>query len=170
MTPLLRKMALTAHVTASVGWLGAVAAFLPLAIAGVTSQDPQTVRGAYLGMELTTSFVIVPLALASLLTGIVSSLGTRWGLFRYYWVVIKLVITILATIVLLVHTQPISHLADAAATSTLFGADLHKLQIQMTAASGAALVVLLVITGLSVFQPRGMTQYGQRRLYEQRKV
>jgi hypothetical protein len=36
MTPRLRKFALTAHVTSSVGWLGAVAAFLALAVAGLT--------------------------------------------------------------------------------------------------------------------------------------
>jgi len=34
MTPRLRKFVLTAHVTLSVGWLGAVAGFLALAIAG----------------------------------------------------------------------------------------------------------------------------------------
>lgn len=170
MTPQLRKLALTVHVTSSVGWLGAVAGFLALAVAGVTSQDAQMVRAAYLAMELTTWFVIVPLALTSLLTGVVSSLGTKWGLFRYYWVLLKLLITSLATIILLVHTQPISLLADVAAKTTLFNADLHKLQIQMAVASGAALLVLLVLTALSVYQPRGMTQYGQRKLHEQRKV
>src|SRR5512132_930307 len=46
--PRLRKLALTAHVTASVGWLGAVIAFLNLSVTGLTSQNPQTVRGAYL--------------------------------------------------------------------------------------------------------------------------
>ena len=62
MSPGLRKFALTAHVTSSIGWFGAVAAFLALAIAGLTSQDAQIVRAAYLAMELTTWFVIVPLA------------------------------------------------------------------------------------------------------------
>ena len=77
MTPSLRKLALTAHVTSSVGWLGAVAAFLALAIAGLTSRDPQMVRAAYLAMELTGWFVIVPLSLASPLTGLVQSLCTE---------------------------------------------------------------------------------------------
>jgi hypothetical protein len=71
LTPRLRKFALTAHVTASVGWLGAVVAFLALSLAGLTSQNPQTVRGAYLVMELTGWVVLVPLSLASLLTGLV---------------------------------------------------------------------------------------------------
>ena len=69
MTPTVRKFALTSHVTSSVGWLGAVAGFLALAIAGVASQDSQLVRGAYLAMHLITWFVIVPFRAASLLTG-----------------------------------------------------------------------------------------------------
>ena len=111
MTPGLRKFALTTHVTSSVGWLGAVGAFLALAIAGVGSEDAQIVRAAYVAMHLTTWFVIVPLCLAALLTGIVQSLGTTWGLFRHYWVVTNLLLTVLATVILLVHTQPIDHVA-----------------------------------------------------------
>src|SRR5205807_5507006 len=63
MSPGLRKFALTVHVTSSIGWFGAVAAFLTLAVAGLTSQDVKYVRAAYLAMELTTWFVIIPLAL-----------------------------------------------------------------------------------------------------------
>ena len=52
MTPRLRKLALTTHVTFSVGWLGVVVAYLALAIAGLTSHDAQMVRAAYLSLEL----------------------------------------------------------------------------------------------------------------------
>lgn len=118
MTPPLHKLALTAHVTSSVGWLGAVAGFLALAIAGLTSQDAQVVQAVYLAMELITWFVIVPLAFASLLTGLIQSLGTTWGLFRHHWVLAKFLITILATVLLLVHTQPIGLLAAVAKETT----------------------------------------------------
>jgi len=67
--PGFRKLALTAHLTSSVGWLGSDAAFLALAIAGVASQDGQVVRAAYVAMQLITWFVIVPLSLASFGTG-----------------------------------------------------------------------------------------------------
>ncbi len=170
MTPRLRKFALTAHVTSSVGWLGAVAGFLALAVAGLTSQDAQMVRAAYLAMELTGWFVIVPLSVASLLTGLVQSLGTKWGLFRHYWVLVKFLITIFATIVLLLHTQPISYIAGVAAETTLSSADLREPRIQMVVAAGAGLLVLLVATTLAVYKPRGMTRYGQRKQHEQRTV
>jgi len=54
MTPSVRKFSLTAHVASSVGWLGAVAGFLALAVAGLTSHDAQMVCAAYLAMELIT--------------------------------------------------------------------------------------------------------------------
>ncbi len=80
MKPGLRKFALTAHKTTSVGWLGAVVGFVAHAIAGMTSQDAQMVRAAYLVMELTGWYVLVPLSLASLVTGLIQSLGTKWVL------------------------------------------------------------------------------------------
>lgn len=163
MSPALRKLALIAHVTFSVGWLGSVAAFLALAIAGLTSADPQTVRAAYLAMEVVGWFVIVPLSIASLLSGLVQSLGTVWGLFRHWWVVLKLVMTVLATLVLLVHMQPVGHLAEAVRAATLSGGELHGLRVQLIADAGAAIVVLLVATTLSIVKPRGLTRYGWRQ-------
>ncbi len=168
--PRLRKLVLTAHVTFAVGWLGAVAAFLPLAVVGVTSQDAQLVRSVYMAMDLIARFVIVPLSFAPLLTGPLLSLGTPWGLFRHYWIVAKLLITILSTIILQVHMRPISYLAEVAAKTTLSGAELHGMQIQMLVASAAALLALIVTTALGVYKPKGMTPYGWRKQYEQRRV
>ncbi len=79
MRPRLRKVALTAHVTFSVGWLGAVAAFLGLAVVGLTSEDAETGRAVYLVAEPLTWFVLLTLALGSLATGLVQSLGTPWA-------------------------------------------------------------------------------------------
>ncbi|AWZ07808.1 MULTISPECIES: hypothetical protein [unclassified Streptomyces] len=166
--PRLRKLTLTAHVTASVGWLGAVAAFLALAVAGLAGSAPETVRASYLAMELVGWFVIVPFSVASLLTGVVQSPGTVWGLLRHYWLIAKLLITVLATLLLLVHMQPVGHLAEAAAQASLAGGELEGMRIQLIADAAAALVVLLTAAALSVFKPRGVTRYGRRRQREPR--
>src|SRR5882672_11416717 len=155
MSPWLRKFALTAHVTSSVGWLGAVVVFLALAVVGLSSQDPRTVRGAYLLMESAAWFVLVPLACASLLTGIVQSLGTSWGLFRHYWVLFKLLISVFATAVLLTYLETFRSMAGVAADP---GADLGAVRNASPALHAAlALVVLLVAVVLAVYKPRGMT-------------
>jgi hypothetical protein len=170
MPPGVHKLTLTAHVISSVGWFGAVAGFLALSIAGLASQNVQMVRAAYLAMELTGWYVIVPLSLVSFLTGLVLSLGTTWGLFRHYWVVAKIVMTIPAIALLLLHMQPISRMASIAADTTLTGSDLGGLRIQLVAYAGAAVVVLLVATVLSTYKPRGWTRYGWRKHQEQRTV
>jgi len=166
LSPALRKFALTAHVTFSVGWLGAVAGFLALAITGLRSPNAQTVRAAYVAMELIGWFVIVPLSFASLISGLVQSLGTTWGLFRHYWVLIKFLITILATLLLLVHMQPTSHIARVVTETTLSSGDLRGLRVQLIADAAAALVALLVTTTLSIYKPKGMTRYGRRKQRE----
>ncbi len=159
MSPGLRKFALAVHLTLSVGWIGAVAAYLALDIAASTSTDVQTLRAAYLGMELIAGNAIIPLALASLLTGLVMSLGTKWGLFRHYWVLISLLLTVIATVVLLVETQIISYFADIAADPTTSGDDLRALGSTLVHSVGGT-VVLLVILVLNVYKPRGMTRWG----------
>jgi hypothetical protein len=168
MTPGLRKLVLTAHITVSVGWLGAVAAFLALAIAGLTSRDEQMVRTAYAAMELTARCVIVPLAFASLLSGLIESLGTPWGLFRHYWVLVKLLLTTFATIVLLAKMPLIGYAARRAAETTKSGADLHRVGTQLAVHAIGGLLVLLVITALSVYKPWGLTRYGQLKQQERR--
>ncbi len=168
LAPSLRKFVRTAHITFTVGWLGAVAGFFALAIAGLNSQDAQIVSAAYLAMKLITWYVIVPFSFVPLLlTGPLLSLGTPWGLFRHYWILAKLAINILSTLILLVHLQPINYLARAATEAALSSAD-RALQVQMVVASGAALLALLVATGLAVYKPRGMTPYGWRKQYEER--
>jgi hypothetical protein len=166
MPPGLRKFALAAHLTCSLGWIGAVITYLALGVSAVTSQDVQTVRAAWIAMELTGWYVIVPLALAALLTGLVMALGTPWGLFRHYWVLISLVLTVLATVVLVLHMPTVSSLADLARAADgsyrggLGGDLVHP---------GLGLVVLLVITGLNVYKPRGLTRYGWRKQEQRRK-
>lgn len=168
MRPMVRRLALTTHVTSSVGWFGAVAGFLALAVVGLRDAEAQTVRAAYIGMELLGWFVIVPFALTAFVTGVVQSLGTRWGLFRHYWVVVKLSLTVAATAVLMLHMRPTSLLADVARQRALAPDDLSDLRLQLVVNAIAALAVLLLATALAVYKPRGLTPYGDRRERESR--
>lgn len=168
MTPSLRKFALTAHVTSSVGLLGSIAAFLALALAGLINQDEPIIRAAYLAMDLTARFVIVPLAFVSLLTGLIQSLGTSWGLFRHYWVSTKFFLTAFAATVLLAKMRLIGYAAHLAAETILPSADLRSVGIELAIHSAGGLLVLLVPAILSVYKPRGLTAYGRRKQHEQR--
>ncbi len=164
MAPWLRKLALTAHVTFSVSWLGAVGAFLLLAVRGLTSNDEQTVRAMYLSMDLVGWQVIVPLCFAALVTGLVQAFTTPWGLFRHYWVVLKLAVTVLLTILLMLHLQPTRRLAAVAAETAISGPALHALQLQLAVDAAGALLGLIALVALALYKPRGLTRYGARKL------
>lgn len=162
MTGWLRKLALTVHVIASLGWVGAVAAYLALDVTVLTSQTVETLRAAYISMELITWWAIVPLAFATLITGLVMSLGTKWGLFRHYWVLISLILTTLAIVVLMSETRTISLFASVAADPATTDDELLALPNTLLH-SGLGMVVLLAVTVLNIYKPRGMTRYGWRK-------
>jgi hypothetical protein len=168
MTPALRRFTFATHITSSVGWVGAALAFLALAVIGFTTDDPMKARGAYLLMAPAAWFVLVPLAHASLLSGIVLSLGTTWGLFRYYWVVLKLGITVFATVILLIYMGTFRQMAGVAADPVVDLAMVRNASPIVHAI--LALVLLVVATVLGVYKPFGMTAYGERRFEEQRRA
>ena len=154
MTPRLRQFLLICHIAVSVGWLGAVAAFFALAILGITDASIERVQAAYISMESIGWLVIVPLSMASLVTGLIQSLGTPWGLFQHYWVVTKLGITVGASLLLLLHMRVVSTVA-AAAVGGRRAADHHlrEARMQLIADAGGAVIVLLVAVMLSIYKP-----------------
>jgi hypothetical protein len=168
MPPGLRKFALATHLTCSIGWIGAVVGYLTLDLTVVTSQDPQSVRSAWIAMGMVVSWAIVPLALASLLTGLIMSLGTKWGLFRHWWVLISFLLTVVATLVLLSEAGVIGRIAAIAADPSTSNEELLALPGTLPHSVGG-LVVLLVVQVLNIYKPQGMTRYGWRKLQEERR-
>ena len=154
MTPTLRRSFLTLHVLASVGWAGAVAVFVAHSIATMAATDPRVVRAAAWAMNMAAWYVILPLAVAGLVTGVVQALGTPWGLFRHYWVAFKLVFTVVATVVLLTKLGPISMLAEAASLGDAV-ASQGGLRVSLLLHAVGALVVLTATTALAIFKPAG---------------
>lgn len=166
MNPAARKLLLTAHILASVGWIGGVLAYIPFDLATARSTDPQVARAAYATMDVIAREVLLPLALAALATGILISLLTPWGLFRHWWVVLSLILTTVATLVLVVELRTIGHLADLAADPTMSDADLIALPSTLPHSIGG-LTVLLATLALNVYKPRGLTRYGWRKQREE---
>jgi hypothetical protein len=168
MSQRVRKVALAIHLSCSVGWIGAVVAYLALDLAVATSSDPQLVRGAWIAMGVVVASVIVPLALTTLVTGLVMSFGTKWGLVRHWWVLISLLLTILATLVLLPEAGMVSRIAALAAEP--FTSDAEVLGYPPTLLhSVGGLVVLLLVQVLNVYKPQGLTPFGWRKQEEERR-
>ncbi|MFN2417932.1 MAG: DUF2269 domain-containing protein [Candidatus Limnocylindria bacterium] len=146
-----------------------MAGYLALDVTVATSHDPQLVRSAWIAMGLIALWAIVPLAITALLTGLVMALGTKWGLFRHWWVLISFVLTVVATVVLLSETRVISDGAAIAADPSTSAEQLLALPSTLPHSVGG-LVVLLVIQVLNVHKPQGMTRYGWRKQQEERRA
>ena len=160
-----RRILLTVHIICSVGWIGAAATYLSLGVAARGIRDAETVRAAWIGMELTGWFVIVPMASSALITGVLLAMATPWGLFRHYWVAISLALTALSLGAVLLHMPTVSVMADAVRTAD----DAHVLQFGGEVVHPAlGVAVLALITSLNVHKPRGLTPYGARKQVELR--
>jgi len=169
MTPRVQKAAILAHVACSVGWMGAVAAYLALAWSGLRGTDAELARSAYLSMELVGWTVIVPLSLATLLSGLVQSLGTEWGLFRHYWITVKFLMAAVGSVILLIHMRTVGEMAGFARAITLSATEHGDLRISLLVHAVGGLLLLLTATALSVYNPWGLTPYGRKQL-EQRPI
>jgi hypothetical protein len=158
MTPRLQKLTLLAHISFSVGWFGAIIPYIALAVAGLTSHDNQLLRATYISMELIGWYVLVPLSIAALLSGLVQALGTRWGLLRHWWIVAKFLLTIFAVAVLFRHMEDVSQMARAARETFVSSADFRP---ELIHSVGGSLVLFIAIM-LSVFKPWGATPFARR--------
>jgi len=166
MTSSIRKLGLTVHIIVSVGWVGAVAAFLLLSLTALTSNG-STSRAAYLAMDIVGRGALLPLSVGALTSGIVQSLGTKWGLFKHYWVLVKLVLTVFATGALFLHqftavAEAARLASDAAATFPTL--PLQQIGLQLRADAGLALLVLLTITAIAVYKPWGLVGHVSKSL------
>lgn len=162
-----RRLVLVVHIVSSVGWIGAVVTSLVLAVVAVTSSDTSVVRAVYVVLEPTGRYVLVPLSVASFASGVVQAVGTRWGLFWHYWVIVKLGINVVASAVLVTYLETLAFFA-AAAKSTGSGSANVLPSASPLVHAGGALLFLLGAMILSVYKPRGMTRFGQRQAHAAR--
>jgi hypothetical protein len=159
LSPRWRNTLLTVHIVISVSVIGADITAIMLSITGLTSRVPELIRASYLVMGLLAEKILVPFALAALLTGILLGLGTRWGLTRYYWVLTKLLLTITAISALVLVLRPrVSQAADEVLRiplAELATNGIGQIGIGVTIGIAAALLVLLTVAILAVNKPWG---------------
>lgn len=166
LSPAARKANFLTHVAASVGWMGSVVAYLALAVGGLAGKDPALARSAYLAMEFIGWSVIVPLSLAALLTGLIQSLGTEWGLFRHYWILAKFLIASVGSLILLFHMRVVGQMSGVARGTSFSTDGFGDLRIQIVVHASGGLLILMTAMVLSVYKPLGRTPYGRRMLEE----
>lgn len=139
-----RNTILTAHIIVSVGLLGDSAALLAISLRAAATDDPAVASALHGQLEIFSAMFGIPLSLAALATGVALGVGTRWGVFRYPWVVIKLVLILSVMLVGSLFIGP-------AETQLVDGSG--EPYTQLVAGGAWDVVALSVATGLSVFKP-----------------
>ena len=159
-----RRMVRLAHLIAALGWIGVDVVFGVLAITGFVSDELGTVAASYLALDIFVVPLLFLFGLSTLGTGLVLSIGSGWGVIRYWWVAAKLLINVMLSGLVLILLAP--RLASAGAEATriddslwdrLSGIPVDLLFPPMV--SGFALVAASV---LGTFKPWGQTPYGAR--------
>ncbi|MEV4975719.1 DUF2269 domain-containing protein [Streptomyces scopuliridis] len=147
-----RRTLLVAHVATSVSWLGLTLGLLTLGVTAFLTRDATTTQAAYRAMQILADWLIIPIALLALISGVLLSLGTPWGLARHRWVWIKFWLTLITLAATVLALRPTIN--DAAAT----GLPDNSLVAAPTVASCA----YLFMTAISVLKPWGLTRRGRR--------
>jgi hypothetical protein len=158
--PRLRKAFVTAHVGLSVGWLGLATAMTALAVTGLTTADPGLRHHVYRIMHLFDLVIVIPTVVLAIVSGLVVSLGTQWGLVRHRWVLAKFVLSLGIPLVAGFQHLWISELIDRTAADP--GATAGGLGVRLLVCFVAYDVTLWTATGLSVFKPGGRTRWAER--------
>ena len=151
----LRKLNLIVHLTSSLGWFGGCLAFIFLGVFALNQGDFQVAGSLSYGLKICTWYVILPLCIISLFSGIIQAVGTQWGLFKHYWIIIKLLLTCMATILLIIHLQPIDMLSNAFIKDGVDRVTASQNIISLISKAGLAAITILLLTTISVFKPWG---------------
>jgi uncharacterized membrane protein len=160
-SPRTRKAVLLLHILSSLTWLGLDVGLLALSLTGYTADDPATVRAVYLAMNVLGNTVLVPAALLALVTGVVLGLGTRWGLVRYHWVLVKLVITLITATLTIFLLR--AGLQQAAAEVRTIPGLPGEAGGGLLFAPIVSLTCYVFMTVISIFKPWGRTRWAPRR-------
>lgn len=151
-----RRLVLAAHVVAAGAWLGLVAAMLTLGLAARLGGDVPA-RTVYRLMDLIGGSVIPPVAVATLLTGLLLAVLTPWGLARHWWLAAKSVIGPAVIVTAVTLTDTWLHQALTATTPP------PGLGSRLVAASFVHLALLTFAVAISIDKPWGRTPLGRRR-------
>ncbi|MGP8300470.1 DUF2269 domain-containing protein [Streptomyces inhibens] len=152
-----RRALLVLHVAVSVSWLGLTLGLLTLSVTGCTTGSPEMAAVAYRAMKIFGDWLVLPIALLTLVSGLVLSLGTAWGLARHRWVYLKFWLTLLTVLLSVFSLRPgINHLAAEAAAGT------PTPDINLVVAPAVATATYLFLTAISVLKPWGLTKRGSR--------
>ncbi|MFD7387238.1 DUF2269 family protein [Streptomyces sp. NPDC059852] len=157
-----RRGLLVVHVIASAGWLGLTLGLLALGTTAATTGSAAAVEASVRAMKLFADWLLLPLAVLTLVSGLVLSLGTHWGLARHRWVYTKFWLTLATTAATALVLRPA---VNAAVAEVAAGGPLPDTQ-DVLMGPVVSLSAYVFMTVISVLKPWGLTRRGRRQREE----
>jgi hypothetical protein len=168
LTPAVRKTLLALHIVLGIGWMGVDIALLVLLITARTTDDATLAVSGFNAIRMIVPVAVPPLSLGILATGLLLGLGTPWGLVRYWWVLIKLILSGVMTVLVFTSLVPeVSSMAILAATTgsaDAVRASLGDLPTQLLFPPVVSFAMLGIATFLSIFKPWSRTPWSSTPL------
>lgn len=162
-SPRLRKAVLTAHVAISVGWLGLVTGMFAMSVAGATTHDAELQAAMYRTMSMLDEIFLGMTSMFALISGIVVSAGTKWGLLRRTWVATKFFLTMCVMVLgfSVIHQLILKANTLVDEKAPVRGGELDGVGWAMSGAALVALLSLVLMTAVSTYKPWGTTRWGR---------
>jgi hypothetical protein len=165
LTPAARKALLVLHAICGIGWMGVDIALLVLLITARTTDDAALVVSGFNAIRMIVPIAVPPLSLGILMTGLILGLGTRWGLVRYWWVLVKLLLSLVMTVLVFVSLVPgVNSIAVLSATTTsadAVRASLGTLPTMLLFPPVVSFLMLGAAAILSIFKPWRRTPWSR---------
>ncbi|WP_369211484.1 DUF2269 domain-containing protein [Streptomyces flavofungini] len=161
-----RRVTLVVHAVGAAGWLGLTLGLVALALTALSTESHAATEAAVRSMKVFTDWLVLPIALLTLLSGLLLSLGTPWGLARHRWVHTKFWLTLVATAASAFALRP--GINDAVAT--VAAGDPVTDAADLAAGPLVSLGAYVFMTVLSVLKPWGLTRRGRKRRDQMRRA
>src|SRR5687767_13106928 len=94
LSPSMRKSVLVVHLVSGIGWMGLDVALAILLLTGLTTESGTTAASCYNAIGIFAPPALLTLSGLMLGSGLLLGWGTKWGLLRYWWVFVKLVMAL----------------------------------------------------------------------------
>ena len=102
----MRKGVLVVHIVSAGTWIGIDVVMGVLVFTALLAERGSTKALCYRALELFAVWPLLTTGLLSLASGVVLGLGTKWGLIRYWWVAVKLVLNVVLVALVPVLLRP----------------------------------------------------------------
>lgn len=164
LSPGQRKATVLLHILCGIGWMGADIVLMILLSTGLTTDDGAVAAASYRAVSVFVPVAVPVFSLGVLGTGLLLGWGTKWGILRHWWVMVKLALSVVMVVLVFVALVPgVNDLEepDAALSAEAVRDSLGAAPTDMFFPPVVSFLMLGIAAVLSVSKPWRRTPWGR---------